>query len=148
MVSCEEQLLTAAAGTDLDHFAREVEQTDPDVLDAMIDDLETKITTQEDALPRLDQTIGAERSELARMDGSDRAAEAAEIAQTLLAQLQGDVARYATLKLAETVMRRGIERYRDKNQGPVLARAGELFAGMTGGSFARLRCIHPNNCRR
>ena len=86
----------------------------------------------------LDQAIGAERSELARMDGSDRAAEAAEIAQTLLAQLQGDVARYATLKLAETVMRRGIERYRDKNQGPILARAGVLFAGMTGGSFARL----------
>ena len=138
MDGCEEQLLTAAAGTDLDHFATEVEQTDPDVLDAMIDDLEVTITIQDDTLRGLDQAIGAERSELARMDGSDRAAEAAEIAQTLLAQLQGDVARYATLKLAETVMRRGIERYRDKNQGPILARAGVLFAGMTGGSFARL----------
>ena len=73
------------------------------------------------------------------MDGSDRAAETAEEAQTLLARLQGDVARYATLKLAAAVMHRGIERYREKNQGPILARAGVLFAGLTGGSFARLQ---------
>ena len=36
-------------------------------------------------------------------------------------------------------MNRGIERYREKNQGPILARAGVLFAGLTGGSFARLQ---------
>ena len=60
-------------------------------------------------------------------------------AQTLLARLQGDVARYATLKLAAAVLHRGIERYREKNQGPILARAGVLFAGLTGGSFARLQ---------
>jgi len=39
--------------------------------------------------------------------------------QTLLTRLQGDVARFATLKLAAIVMQRGIERYRDKNQGPI-----------------------------
>ena len=64
LAACEEQLLTAAAGTDLDHFAKEVEQTDADVLDATTKDLEEKITTREDELRGLDQTIGAERSEL------------------------------------------------------------------------------------
>ena len=82
-----------------------------------------------------------------RMDGSDRAAESAEHAQTLLAQLQGDVARYATLKLAAAVMHRGIERYREKNQGPILARASVLFAGLTGGSFARLQIDDDGNGR-
>ena len=139
LAASEEQLMTAAAGTDLASFANEVEQTDPVVLDAMIDDFEAKITTQENELRGLDQTIGAERAHLARMDGSDRAAETADIAQTLLACLQGDVVRYATLKLAATVMKRGIERYREKNQGPILERAGALFAGMTGGSFTRLQ---------
>ena len=37
------------------------------------------------------------------------------------------------------VMHRGIERYREKNQGPILARASVLFAGLTGGSFTRLQ---------
>ena len=131
--------MVAAAGADLTAFAAEAEQADPDSLDAMIEEFEVKIAAQEEELRRLDQTIGAERGELDRMDGSDRAAESAEKSQTLLARLQGDVARYATLKLASAVMNRGIERYREKNQGPILARAGVLFAGMTGGSFARLQ---------
>ena len=45
----------------------------------------------------------------------------------------------ATLKLAATVLHRGIERYREKNQGPILTRASDLFAALTGGSFARLQ---------
>jgi uncharacterized protein YhaN len=73
------------------------------------------------------------------MDGDDRAAEAAEAIQDTLAQLQADVGRYSTLRLAAAVLRRGIERYREKNQGPVLARAGRLFAGLTDGSFAGLQ---------
>ncbi len=36
-------------------------------------------------------------------------------------------------------MRKGIEKYREKNQGPILARASVLFAKLTGGSFARLQ---------
>ena len=137
--TCEDQLVAAAAGADLAVFCTQVEAADPTALGASIEQLEATIATEEQELRRLDQTIGAERGELARMDGSDRAAESAEEAQTLLAQLQGDVARYATLKLAATVMHRGIERYREKNQGPILARAGSLFTGLTGGSFSRLQ---------
>jgi len=68
----------------------------------MIDDFEAKITTQENELRGLDQTIGAERAHLARMDGSDHAAETADIAQTLLACLQRDVVRYATSRITAT----------------------------------------------
>jgi uncharacterized protein YhaN len=138
-IACDEQLIAAAAGTDLIAFCRQVEQADPDTLDASIEELEAKITAQEEELRTLDQTIGTERGELGRMDGSDRAAQAAEDVQTLLARLQGDVARFATLKLATVVMRRGIERYREKNQGPILARASVLFGGLTDDSFTRLQ---------
>ncbi len=147
LAQCEERLLVDAAGTDLTSFATEVEHADPDALAVMIDELEARIGAQEDELRKLDQTIGAERGELARMDGSDYAALSAEEAQTLLAQIRGDVVRYATLKLAATVMHRGIERYREKNQGPILARAGVLFTGLTGSSFARLQIDDDNNGR-
>jgi len=136
---CEEQLMAAAAGADLSSFVAEAEKADPGALDARIAELDQNIAAREEELRRLDQTIGTERAELARMDGGDRAAETAELAQTLLARFHGDVARYATLKLAAAVLNRGIERYRDKNQGPILARAGVLFAALTAGSFAQLQ---------
>ena len=52
------------------------------------------------------------------MDGADGAAAAAESIQTTLARLQVDVGRYSALRLAAVVLQRGIERYREKNQGP------------------------------
>jgi len=137
--ACTEQLLVEAAGVDIAAFTVQVERADPAGLEFSIKELEDKIATHEDALRQLDQTIGTKRAELARMDGSDRAAGCAEKIQTLVARLQGDTARYAALKLAATVLNRGIERYREKNQGPILARASTLFAALTGGSFGRLQ---------
>ena len=116
-------------------------------MDTCIEELDENIAAREEELRRLDQTIGTERAELARMDGGDRAAETAELAQTLLARLHGDVARYATLKLAAAVLNRGIERYREKNQGPILARAGVLFTALTAGSFAQLQIDDDGNGR-
>ena len=71
--------------------------------------------------------------------------ETAENIQTLMARLQGDVARFATLKLAAAVLHRGIERYREQNQGPILARASELFAVLTSGSFTGLQIDDDGN---
>ena len=73
------------------------------------------------------------------VSGGPGSAQTIKILDLGLARLQGDVARFATLKLATVVMRRGIERYREKNQGPILARASVLFAGLTDGSFTRLQ---------
>jgi uncharacterized protein YhaN len=136
---CEEQLMTAGAGADLGAFTAEAENADPDALDTRIVELNDSITAGEEELRRLDQTIGTEKAELARMDGGDRAAETAERAQMILARFHRDVTRYATLKLAAAVLSGGIQRYRDKNQGPILARASVLFAALTTGSFARLQ---------
>ena len=108
-------------------------------MDASLDELETRIAAREGDLERVGQTVGAERQVLAGMDSRDGAAESAEKVQAIVARLQGDIARFATLKVAATVLHRGIERYREKNQGPILARASDLFAGLTGGSFARLQ---------
>ena len=137
--ACEEQLLIVAAGADLLAFTAEVEQADPDALDSSLEDLETRIAAREGDLERVGQTVGAERQILAGMDSRDGAAESAEKVQAIVARLQGDIARFATLKVAATALHRGIERYREKNQGPILSRASDLFAALTGGSFDRLQ---------
>jgi uncharacterized protein YhaN len=137
--ACEDQLLALSGGLDADQFAAEVEQADADALGPAIErlDLELRELTQE--CDRVNRTVGVEEGELKRMDGADSAAAAAESIQTTLARLQVDVGRYSALRLAAVVLQRGIERYREKNQGPILSRAGGLFAGLTDGSFAGLQ---------
>ena len=73
------------------------------------------------------------------MDGSARAVELAEDAQTILAKLETDVKRYAHLRFASTVLAQAIERYREKHQGPILKRTNELFAHLTLNSFKGVR---------
>ncbi len=88
---------------------------------------------------RLNQELGRRRSELARMDGEGKAAEANERVESLKSRLTHEVEEYARLRLASVVLREAIERYRKKSQGPVLDRAGALFAALTLGSFEGLR---------
>ncbi len=88
---------------------------------------------------RLNQELGHRRGELARMDGEGRAAEANERVEHLRSRLAHEVEEYARLRLASVVLREAIERYRQKSQGPVLDRAGTLFAALTLGSFEGLR---------
>jgi uncharacterized protein YhaN len=139
LAACEDQLGTLAAGAAVAEFAAEVERADLDDLGPAMTRRSDEIAALEAELHQVKETIGAERGELARMNGGDSAAEAAERAQNVSARLQADVALYAKLKLAAAVLNRGIERYREKNQGPVLARASRLFADLTDGSFARLQ---------
>ena len=73
------------------------------------------------------------------MDGGPAAADAQQAVEERVAHLALDVERYARLRLASAILREAVERYRKEHQGPVLDRAGALFAGLTAGSFAGLR---------
>ena len=68
--------------------------------------------------------------------------DAADQAQSLsvqAAEIREQALRYARLKLSTVVLQRGIERYREQNQGPVLKRASALLPRLTLGSFRGLR---------
>jgi uncharacterized protein YhaN len=73
------------------------------------------------------------------MDGNDRAAEKAGQCERLAAQVEEDLHQLAVLRVAAAVLRESIERYRKRNQGPVLDCASRLFAEITLGSFEGLR---------
>jgi uncharacterized protein YhaN len=72
------------------------------------------------------------------MDGRSHAADAAEKAQSSLAQIRDGIERYVRLRLAGALLNREIEQFRAKNQGLVLKRASEIFAELTLGSFVGL----------
>ena len=135
----EGQLRKLSGGATLDEFIQDAQSVDPDSIDPVVDRLAEEIEQFIRQKPDLDQTIGSERTELSKMDGSARAAELAEEGQGLLARLETDAEQYVRLRLASTVLSQAIERYRKKNQGPILKRSTDLFARMTLGSFEGLR---------
>jgi len=135
----EEHLLRLSAGSGINGLLKEIGEVDPDGIDAQIARLSEEMDELEADRSRLDQTIGEEKNELSRMDGSARAADLAEETQTLMAGLEGHILTYARLKITSTVLSRFIERYREAHQGPVLKRASRLFRDLTLGSFEGIR---------
>ncbi len=135
----EETLLELSAGAGLEEFIREALSIDADSIEPQIARLSQEIKESDKQKSELDQTIGRERNELGKMDGSDKAIRLTEDIQGLLAKMSSDAEQYARLKLAAMILSQAIERYREKHQGPMLKRSGELFSKMTLGAFEGLQ---------
>ncbi|MCD6305227.1 MAG: AAA family ATPase [Deltaproteobacteria bacterium] len=135
----EEHLLRLSAGSGIDGLLKEIEQVDPDGIDAQTARLSEEMEALETERSRLDQTIGEVKNELSRMDGSSRAADLAGETQTLMAGLEAQILAYARLRLASIALSRFIERYREAHQAPVLKQASRLFRQLTLGSFDGIR---------
>lgn len=135
----EERLCELASGTTLEEWSTVVEQFDTDRVQVDIVGLDENIRLAEEEKQRISESIGEHRNELARMDGSDKAAEAQIRAECLLASIRGDAEEYIRKRLASKVLTQAIERFRESNQGPVLSRASELFSTLTLGAFLGLR---------
>jgi len=134
----DERLVELSSGASLDVFLAMVREKDPDTLEPDIAQLDQEVEEKERALKRISEEIGEHRKELGLMDGSADAAQVADEAQALLARMTADVEQYTRLRISELVLARAIEQYREKNQGPLLRRAGEFFSELTMGSFTNL----------
>ena len=80
-----------------------------------------------------------------RFAASDDAALLATEVQTQVAIARDCAERYARLRLAAAVLRRGIERYRESNQNKILQRAEQFFARLTLGRYTRLRAEYDGD---
>lgn len=136
----EETLSRIAEGVPLADLEEQAQGVDPDALPARIEHLAAEIEGRLDPeIRQLSESIGREKSELARMDGSGAAAELADESQQSLARIRRLTERYIRVKLATRILKEEIERYRAENQDPVLKIASHHFSELTLGSFAGLR---------
>jgi len=135
----EDHLLNLAAGASLEDLLVEAAGVDAAELDARLAQLAADESDLETQRERLTAQVARQQEALRQMDGSDRAAEAEEQMQSLLARVRSDADEYIRLRLAGVLLKRAIERYREKSQGPVLQRASRTFAALTLGSFCGLR---------
>lgn len=135
----EEQLHKLSAGVSIEDFVKEALKVDPDVIDDQINRLSENIDNLTTEKSHLDQTIGSERTELRKMDGSAQAASMAEETQLILGGLEKYIEKYARLRIAACVLNEAIERFREKNQAPILKRANSFFAQITNKAFEGIR---------
>ena len=135
----EDHLVNLAAGASLEDLLAEAAQFEAAELDARLAQAAAEESDLEGQRERLTGEIARQQETLRQMDGGDRAAEAEEQMQSLLARVRADADEYLRLRLASVLLKRAIERYREKNQGPVLQRASRIFAALTLGSFSGLR---------
>ncbi len=108
-----------------------------------------EVPAQLEAARREQDGLNAAASELARRElearqalaaiaGQSSAALAEARRQEALAAMGDTAEQYIEAATASRLLRWAIDRYRDQKQGPMLSRAGEIFAGLTLGEFLRL----------
>jgi len=132
------QVLVFAAGRKLEEFAGEAEREDPDQMRQKLAKLEADLVEAQEEFGRVRQNLGASSERLRAMDGRGLAAQAAQEAQETLSSLRQNAEKYLRLRLGAKTLQAEIERYREKNQGPVLRRAAQLFALVTEKRFIGL----------
>jgi uncharacterized protein YhaN len=134
----KDQILALGGGASIEPFLADAQAVDADDLPGQIDRLAEEIGRRELERDELLKIRTGEEIELRKIDSSGAAAEAAQQVQDLLARIGGEAPQYVRLRLASLVLQGAIERYRRKNEGPILRRASELFCQLTRRSFERL----------
>lgn len=115
------------------------EAFDSDAADDLDQELEQQIDDLSQAEGRLREAVGGIRMALDSWRVDAQAAEAAATAQVALARIRENTERWCRARLAAVVLGREIERYREENQGPLLAATSSLFERLTLGAYSGVR---------
>jgi uncharacterized protein YhaN len=133
------QILEAGDGASIEELVRATEGLDVSELRVRRAELDEEIERAAEAERSASYEVGSlEKGLRARTETTD-AIDAADEAASIAARIRAHANRYARLKLAASILKAEVTRYREENQGPVLARANELFPRLTLGRYARLK---------
>ncbi len=144
----EEKSLEAGEGRGVAALELETEGLERDVLAVEVERSEERLNELHARRRDLDRELGRVEGGLEEMRSPrSLAADAAGEAEAAMARLRGQVGRYVRAKLAAVILEREIERYRERNQGPILARASALFRRLTLEAYAGLRVSYDDSDR-
>lgn len=125
----------ADAGVSLEALAEDVRALGPDAARARLVEI-ASIDDDDEHTSRVSRVNAVEAGFTAL--GTSSAAEAAMDTEEALARVDALARRYARARVAAFVLRREVERYRERNQGPLVLRASALFAGLTADEWTGL----------
>ena len=85
------------------------------------------------------------RSAFEAVGGDDAPARAEAARQEALAEMLDVAERYSRVGTSRILLRWAVDRFRREKQAPLLKRAGEIFATLTGGSFSQLQLAYDEH---
>lgn len=135
----EKAVLEDGDGLPLNELVDECKSANLDQIAARQQTIEADLDELRNQQVQAGQARAAAQAAFDAIGGDDRMARAAADRQSALAEIRGIAEDYIRLRSAELLLQHAIERYRREKQGPLLTRAGQLFAILTGGSFKGLR---------
>jgi uncharacterized protein YhaN len=138
LATVEKELLTAGDGATVESLEEETRGLDLDRARARLRDLEGELEELHDKMVRASEDAGQLDHGVHSLANTN-AADAAALLEARVATLKRHVRRYVRVRLASLLLSREVERYREENQGPVLARASELLPRLTLGRYSGLR---------
>jgi chromosome segregation protein len=125
-------------GKGLPELTAEADGIDFDTLPARISAIESELRSINVEELQNQERMAGLKQVLGEMERGRDAAAAAQDMETALADIDDISGRYVTLRMAHVLLRAGIERFRRQQQGPLLGRAGQIFARLTEGRYDRL----------
>ncbi len=132
-------------GLSIAALSDECAATDLDEIAAREQTVTQEVAELRDRLMEARENRSNSRREFEVVGGDDRAARDAADRQAALAEIKEIAEQYVRLRSAILLLRWAIDRYRREKQAPMLKRAGELFASVTGGSFQTLQLEFDEN---
>jgi uncharacterized protein YhaN len=136
--SLEAQLLEIGGGLPLRAILAEAKEIAPDRVALEAKEHKERLEQLESEISSLDREIGARRGQRDGIEGKDEAARIAEESAAVGAEVRGHVERFLRVRLAATLLRLQIDRYREENAVPLLQRSGAILSRLTLGSLVRL----------
>jgi uncharacterized protein YhaN len=140
LAAAEAAIVRDGDGVPVDELVAMVLARDPDEIAARLDDIERELADLNERAGEAATAHGvASRAfdELERESGA--AADAAFAAEQARAEMTVLAESYILKRAQAVTLRWAIERYRERNQDPLLVRASELFSALTLGRYSALR---------
>ena len=140
LTGVERALLEAGDGRTLAELEQLASSHDVDQASARLQTVEEELNDINERVDRVNVDIGNTQYSLEEHFHKRRGAFAAALdKQNSIAKIRRHAEQYARLRLATLILEQEIERYRERNQGPIIRRASELFNTLTLGRYAELR---------
>ena len=125
----------AGGGEVLEDFVRAAAAVDAVALGDESVELEGEVEGLERERAGVEERLAEAKGRFRKLDGGDAAAVLAGEVAALEATVREAAEEWLRVRVARSMLSAGAERYREANEGVLVARAGELFAELTGGSF-------------
>lgn len=133
-----QQLSHSGEGLDRSALKAEFETIDVSMISVRLSEIKFETDAVVNQQNQLSGELTSAEAVLGKISGQDEAARAESHRQEALARMSNAAERYIKVYTASKLLRWSIERFRESKQGPMLARAGSIFEGLTRGGFNRL----------